>query len=182
MRCAASSVILFLLLSLSACVPSLHALYTDKDVIFEPSLLGEWIDAKRDSKSTLTFTKVDDKAYKLVSADEEETLTFIAHLVKLGDKLFLDAKGDSSVDDHTSALPVHMFFFVPQTAPTLRMRAIDPGWLKGFIEKNPAAIRHEIVDKDVVLTASTKELQSFVLRHLNTRAAFTDPVDYERKK
>jgi hypothetical protein len=62
------------------------------------------------------------------------------------------------------------------------MRAVDPNWLKGFVEKNPATIKHEIVDKDVVLTASTKELQSFLLRHLNTKGAFTDPNEYVQKK
>jgi len=72
----------------SACVPSLHPLYTDKDLIFEPALLGEWVEAKPDSKS----------------------------------------------------------------------------------------------DGDLVLTASTKQLQSFVLRHVNDKSAFTDPTDYARKK
>src|ERR1700692_1519098 len=103
MRYTALSVVLFLLLSLSACVPSLHELYTEREVIFQPILLGEWVDAKRDPKLTLTFTKLDDKAYKLVS----EKSSLIARLVKLGDKLFLDVDGDPAVDCNTSALPVH---------------------------------------------------------------------------
>ena len=52
----------------------------------------------------------------------------------------------------------------------------------GLLKKNPAALKHEIVDGDLVLTASTKQLQSFVLRHVNDKSAFTDPTDYARKK
>ena len=75
----------------SSCAPSLHPLYTDKDLIFEPALLGEWVEAKPDSKSTLTFSKTGDKEYKLRSGDPgDKQSIFIARLVKLGDKLFLD--------------------------------------------------------------------------------------------
>jgi hypothetical protein len=182
MRYIAWSTILGFVLGLSGCVPSLHELYTEKDLIFEPALLGQWFEAKPDSKSTLTFIKSADKEYKLISADGKETSSVIAHLVKLGEKLFLDVNGDPAVDLNTSALPVHMFFLVSQTAPTLRMRSLDPVWLKEFLQKNPAVLKHEIVEKDVVLTASTKQLQSFVLRHVNTKNAFADPVDYLRKK
>jgi hypothetical protein len=182
MRYVTSALVLGLLLSLSACVPSLHGLYTEKDLVFDAGLLGEWVEMKTDSKSSLIFTKLDDQTYKLVSVEPSERSSYIAHLVKLGDKLFLDVSGDPSVEINTLALPVHMFFFVSQTTPTLRMRSLDPDWFKGFIKKNPSAIKHEIVEKDEVLTASTKELQSFVLRHLNTKGAYTDPADYVRKK
>lgn len=182
MRYTVSAVVLCVLLSLSACVPSLHELYTEKDVVFEPSLLGTWVEAKPDSKSTLVFTRLGDKGYKLVSADEKETTSLIAHLVKLGDKLFLDVNGDPSADCHTLALPVHMFFLVSQTEPTLRMHDFNDRWLEEFLKKNPGALKREVVDKDLVVTASTNELQSFVLRHVNTKGAFADSVDYVRKK
>lgn len=182
MKFMTSALVLCLLLSLSACVPSLHELYTEKDVVFEAKLLGEWLDTQPNSKSTLVFTKEGDNGYKVVSAEPSEKSSLIAHLVKLGDKLFLDVNGDPSLDCNTSALSVHMFFYVSQISPTLRICAVDPNWLKGFVEKNPATIKHEIVDKDVVLTASTKELQSFLLRHLNTKGAFTDPNEYVQKK
>lgn len=182
MRYITASIIVGLLLVLAACVPSLHPLYTDKDLIFDPALLGEWVEAKPDSKSTLTFIKSADKEYKLISAEEKERLSFIAHLVKLGDKLFLDVQGDPSVDCRTLAFPVHMFFLVSQSEPTLRLRDFNEKWLKEFLKKNPAALKHEIVDRDVLLTASTRQIQSFALRHVNTKEAFADPVDYVRKK
>ena len=167
----------------SACVPSLHPLYTGKDLIFEPALLGEWFEAKPDSKSTLTFSKTGEKEYKLRSGDPgDKQSIFIAHLVKLGDKLFLDIKTDPASERDCSGLPWHMFFYISQIQPTLRMWDLNDKWLEKLLKKNPAALKHEIVDGDLVLTASTKQLQSFVLRHVNDKSAFTDPTDYARKK
>lgn len=53
-----------LLFILSGCgVSSIHPLYTEQDVIFDPALLGDWTD--KDSKGTSTFTKSGDKVYNL---------------------------------------------------------------------------------------------------------------------
>jgi hypothetical protein len=184
MRYIAASIIVGLLLVLAACVPSLHPLYTDNDLTFEPALLGEWIEAKPDSKSTLTFSKAGEKEYKLVSGDRgEKQSSFIARLVKLGDKRFLDVKPDPAFErDNCSGLPWHMFFYVSQIEPTLRIWDLNDKWLEKLLKANPSLLKHEVVDGDLVLTASTRQLQSFLLRHLNTTGAFTDPVDYARKK
>jgi hypothetical protein len=183
MRYITTSIIVGLVLVVAACVPSLHPLYTDKDLSFEPALLGEWVEAKPDSKSTLTFSKLADKEYKLVSSEgPDKQSIFIAHLVKLGDKLFLDVKPDPASEPDCSGLPWHMFFYVSQIEPTLRMWDFNDKWLEKLLKKNPSLLRHEVVDGDLVLTASTKQLQSFLLRHVNTKGAFADPVDYARKK
>jgi hypothetical protein len=50
-----------------------------------------------------------------------------------------------------------------------------------FLKKNPNALGHEFVGKDLWLTAPPKKLQSFVLKHLNTKGAFADPEEYVRK-
>jgi len=183
MRYFTGSIIIGFLLMLGACVPSLHSLYTDKDLIFQPALLGEWVESKPDSKSTLTFTKSGDKEYKLVSGDGSgKASIFVAHLVKLGDKLFLDIKPDPAAERDCAGLPWHMFFYVSQTQPTLRMLDLDNSWLETLLKKNPSALRHEIVDGDMVLTASTTELQSFVNRYVSTKGAFIDPIDYTKVK
>ena len=183
MKCITALLILGLVLAASSCVPSLHPLYTDRDLIFEPALLGEWVEAKPDSKSTLTFTNAGEKEYRLRSGDPgDKQSIFVAHLVKLGDKLFLDIKPDSASEPDCSGLPWHMFFYISQIQPTLRMWDMDDKWLEKLLKKNPAALNHEIVDGDLVLTASTKQLQSFVLRCVSDKSAFKDPTEYARKK
>jgi hypothetical protein len=182
MKYVAWSIVVSLLLGLSGCVPSLHGLYAENDVVFEPALLGDWTEDKAESESVLTFTRGEGREYKLVWLERKDKSSFVAHLVKVGDKLFLDLASDPAVDCPTLSVPVHMFILVSQTAPKLQMRDFDEDWLKAFLTKNPGALKHEVVDKDIIVTASTKQLQSFLLRHVNTKAAFSQPVQYVRKK
>jgi len=79
-------------------------------------------------------------------------------------------------------LPVHTLAYVKRITPTLQMSFPDPGWLKKLIAANPGAIRHEKIDNEIVLTASTKELQTFWLKHLDTKGAFGDSSNMKRKK
>jgi hypothetical protein len=162
MRYITALITVGLVLMLAACVPSLHPLYTDKDLTLEPALLGEWGEAKPDSKSTLTFSKIADKEYKLVSGEgPDKQSIFIAHLVKLGDKLFLDLKPDPASEPDCSGLPWHMFFYVSQIEPTLRMWDLNDKWLEKLLKKNPSLLKHEVVDGDLVLTASTSSFRVF---------------------
>lgn len=79
-------------------------------------------------------------------------------------------------------LSVHTFAHVKQIKPTLQMSFPNPGWLKKLVAENPEAIRHEKIDGEVVLTASTKELQAFWIKHLETKGAFGEPSNMNRKR
>ncbi len=182
MRNLTALLTLGLVLALGGCVPSLHPLYTDNDVVFDAALLGQWVSTERDSKETLTFTKGDKNAYKLVQIDDSSKGVYIAHLIKLDGKLFLDVKPDPDAKCECVCAPFHMSFFVSQIQPTLRIRDLDDKWLEAFLKKNPSALGHEFVGEDLWLTAPPKQLQSFVLKHLNTKGAFADPEDYVRKE
>jgi len=163
----------------SACIPCLHPLYLDKDLIFDPALIGTW--SEKDSKETWQFTKVDDETYRLVYTNNEGRVgTFRAHLLKLGKERFLDIYPEGTKEKLNELydllrLPAHTFFHVPEIQPELKMSCMEGDWLKNFLKKNPDAIRHEIIEDDlVVLTASTSELQAFILAHLEDEGAFSD--------
>jgi len=92
-----------LLVSLVGCLPldSLNPLYTDKDVVFDESLLGFWVGPKvqNGEQGVLEFSALKEeglKGYKLTMYDEskrsgeEDTLIFRAHLVNLAGRRFLD--------------------------------------------------------------------------------------------
>lgn len=55
------------LVALVGCVPSLHPLYTDGDLVFNPALVGEW--SEKDSEERWIFTKSGEKEYRLVYAE-----------------------------------------------------------------------------------------------------------------
>lgn len=61
-----STVAVLLLSLLGACGPvlSIHPLYTDKDVVFDPALLGSWIDPTDKTGSPLVFEGGGSNSYK----------------------------------------------------------------------------------------------------------------------
>lgn len=78
------------------CVPvdSLNPIYTDKDVIFEPVLVGTWVGENPD-EGGLRITRAGDNAYQLVMNEREsgswlKESVFDAHLVSLGGQKFFD--------------------------------------------------------------------------------------------
>lgn len=186
MKKVLASAVLIVSFSLSGCVPSLHPLYTEKDLIREPALLGSWVDLK--SKDSWTFAPNGEKEYRAVFTDNEnKTGEFIVHVLRINGQRFLDLypvepklQENGFYSGHL--LRVHTFLHASQIEPTLKMSFLDPDWLKKFLEKNPSAIRHEQVDEDeIVLTASPPELQKFMLAHWKTAGAFSRPTELKRQ-
>jgi len=116
--------ILFYLLAwaLGGCLPlmSLHPLYGEKDLLFEEKLVGVWVDDANQPETMWQFTRPDESkaAYQLTFKDDEgKTGIFEAHLVKLDNLLFLDARPDRFPSGKREAeeeeLAYNAFFFVP---------------------------------------------------------------------
>jgi hypothetical protein len=174
----------FLLLA-AGCVSSLNALYTEQDIIFDPDLIGVWTD--RDSKETFELTKSGEKQYRLVYTDEEgKSGEFVAHLLKIADKKFMDltpVKPALSQNDfyREHFVVVHSFAQITETGSTVQISFLEPDWLKTMLVKNPTAIRHEKLGDEIFITASPKELQKFLLAHINTQGAFSKPLSVKRK-
>ena len=94
-------VLLALLACLTGCVPvdSLNPLYTDKDVVFDESLLGSWVGPDTGDDGVLEFMARDQdgkRSYLLVMTDKDKDsngykkTVYHANLVKLNEHLFLD--------------------------------------------------------------------------------------------
>jgi len=166
---------------------SLHPLYTDQDVIFEPALLGEWV-SEDDSTETMTFEKDGESKYKLIYIDSDSVEgEFIVQLLRIKGALFMDLfSGEKDLKLNAMhmfvLLPVHGFFLISQLDSTLQLSFLEHDWLEKLLEKKPGAIRHEKVNGGIVLTAPPKELQKFLLKHLKTEDAFSDGSKMKRKK
>jgi hypothetical protein len=160
-------------LLLAGCLSSLHPLYNDKTLVFKQKLIGKWMG---DDNGIWQFKKAGDKEYELrIFDDEKEFGRFSAHLVEIKGLMFLDlfpdAKPLEDLDDFYKIhiLPVHTFMKVDQINPKLRLQMIDYDKVGKMIENDPNMIKHEVVDDDrIVLTASTEELQNFVVGHVDT--------------
>jgi len=189
MRHSHTVVVVGLLLMVSGCVPSLHPLYTEEDVVFEPDIVGEWI--SDDPKALWSFTSRDNKACELVYTDENlKSGSFKVHLVKIGDAMFLDLFPVRSFADECSLhwchyIPAHTFILVEQIKPKFQIRMFNVDWLTKLLKENPTAIKHERDstggdDAGILLTAGPKDLQSFFTEHIKTEDAFMDPIDLEK--
>jgi hypothetical protein len=183
---------------LGGCVPvmSLHCLYTDKDIIFDEKLLGTWVQDSNDSKTTWEFTRAEEpnNAYKLIFIDEEgKKGSFVTHLVKLQDKLFLDVfpselpwepKDPNKVDwpyNGFFMIPAHTFVKVDAIEPQLKLRLTIQDNMEELLKENPDAIEHTTIEGRLVLTASTKELQAFVLKYAEDKRLFVNAINLNRK-
>jgi hypothetical protein len=171
-------------------VPSLHPLYTDKDLIFDTHLVGIW--RPEDSKETWAFTRQGDKEYRFVHTDDSgKRLQMTARLLEIKRVKFLDF---SPVEDEEYApntgplLRAHVFLLVLQTQPTLRVSFLNDEWLDEYLKENPRALKHERIkdadgtDDQIVLTAAPGRLQRFLLAHRRTPGAFNEPISLTRRK
>jgi len=192
---------LALVLVTGCIVTSVNPLYTEKDLVFDPALVGAW--SEDNDENTWAFEKTGEKKYKLLHTDEKgRTGEFEAHLLKLGKYQFLDLhlidpgeKEEWQINELAAVAiirrPGHLFFKVTQIQPTLQLSALHEDWLKKLLEKDPKAIQHERIqfgsdntnDCRYVLTAGTKALQKFVLKYADSEEAFGDkPGELKRKE
>ncbi len=175
-------------LLLAACVPSVHPFYTVKDLAFDQQLLGEWHEkGKTNNAQIWRFEKNDADSYKLTVTEEDgKTGQLSAHLFKLHQDYFLDLiPTDVQFGTNQAGLvaacmfPGHLLARVSQFDPDLRLAFFDFDWLEKFLDQNPEALAHHKQDNGLLLTASTPDLQTFVLKHLNE--LFSKPGEFTRK-
>jgi hypothetical protein len=171
-----SFVVFGIAMALTACAPSLHPFYTDKDIVFNEALLGVWMD---DSGGTSKFTKAGDNYYELLVMDEKPA-RFEARLFEIGGVTFLDfypkPLGDEASLYPENFVPAHSLARVTIARDTITISVMDGHRLKELSDQNQLELKHERVNGDMIaLTASTRELQAFALKHANDEEAFDDP-------
>ena len=193
--------ILFYLLAvvLGGCVPvaSIHCLYTKENAVFEEKLLGTWVDDPNSPETIWEFTCDDEEpndVYKLIFTDEEgKKGSFVAVMVKLKDKLFLDVcpdelpwdiEGPNQVKWLYNAfflIPAHTFIKVDSIEPQLKLRITMDDKMEELLKENPDTIEHMKIEDRIILTAKTKQLQEFILKYADDERLFVEEVALDRK-
>jgi len=175
-----AAVMLCLVLSTCGPVPSLHPLYTQSDLVFEPALLGTWTSNNGQERNTLTFERQGDRGYKTVFTEKSTSTGLAIHLVRLGAYSFFDVYPARRMDGGL-AVSTHFFCKVLIERDSLRLAYLDETWLQNKLKDGSVKLAHEFVDSDLVLTASTKDLQQFVMRHAEDEEAFPDPGVFHKQ-
>jgi len=174
---------------LAACIPSVNPFYTDKDVVFDQHLLGEWQEKGASEPQIWKFEASTNKIFKLTVLDKGKTGEFSAHLFKLKQEQFLDLiPNDCNYASNQADLvgfcmfPGHLLVHVPQIEPELKLSFFNFDWLAKYLQENPKAIAHrEDEGRGIVLTAETRDLQKFVLKHLGTNELFKESGEMVRR-
>lgn len=184
MRTAKLAMYLMAAALVAGCIPSLHPLYTEDDLVFEPGLVGTWAGTSEDGR--WAFEQAAPKAYNVTFVQEGKPGRFEGHLLRIGEQLFLDLYPEQPEIDANDyykmhLVPAHTFLRVSLAGDALSIRVMNYEWLGTLLEKDPKAVAHERIEEGmVVLTAAPKELQAFLRKHLEDKDAFDDAGEYRR--
>ena len=172
----------------AGCNPSLNPLYTEKDLVFEPALVGAWA-YENEEEVTWECKKSGEKSYELVFTEKGKApATFEGHLVQLKKYLFLDiypaaaAIKDNAYEDHL--IRSHTFYRIWIEGDSVRLAGLNPEWLQDMSAKKKVKLHFERLPDGMVLTASTQELQEFVLKYADDPEVFSksNTVELHRMK
>lgn len=151
------------------CIPTLNPVYTEKDLVFEPSVLGAWTQPNNDSVWRLE--KRDDTSYRLLITEKGGARgQFIAHLANMEGALFLDLfpeeiEGDASGLYKLHLVPIHTVYRVNKLEPTLELAAVDFNRLEKLLSERPRAVEHINVSGGKLITAPPDKVRQFVLKN-----------------
>jgi hypothetical protein len=179
-----------LLALLAGCIVlSVYPFYTPKDLIFDPGLSGRWNNTETGKTNEFwQFAASDGKFFMLSVTDEHDTNCFEAHLFQLKQYQFLDLL---TTNRSEFEMPMHLITKVTRHEDNLSLEFLDFGWLAGLLQTNPAVLRHVVVPAEpgntndnlmVYLTADTKDLQKFLLKHVKDTNAFSSDAAVQLKR
>ncbi|MBI2619419.1 MAG: hypothetical protein HYW57_05005, partial [Ignavibacteriales bacterium] len=117
----------------------------------------------------------------IVAEENGESVSYNALIGQIGGFWFLDSSPKRGGEDF-HFIPVHIFSRLWLNGDTLRIASLEGDWLGDMIDQNKLSITHVRRDREVILTATTEELRSLVLRFVQDPGAFPDPNVMIRKK
>jgi hypothetical protein len=168
-------------LAMAGCAPSLHPFFTDENIVFNEALLGVWIS---DDGEKCKFTKSGENHYELLYV-EDESARFEARLIEFGGATFLDLYPTTLGKDNdlylANLVPAHTLARLTIGEDSISIAMMDGDWLKQLSDRNQLDLAHERLDSGmIVLTAPTRELQAFALKHADNKEAFGEAEVFRR--
>ena len=188
----------FLLIFLSSCLTTLHPIFTEKDLAYDPKLIGVWNTENEGKKGKVTINNlatensvelpgnisaIKQKGYFIVYQDENGKVSdqYIAFLARIGKHLYFDyfpadKKEDRKLDEFFGVhfVRMHTSYRVEILKDgSFELSQLDGSYVKNLIDEKKIRISHETdADDNTVITASTKELQQYLLKYGDEPSAY----------
>lgn len=188
-----------LLLFLSGCLKTLYPIFTVKDVVYEPRLLGTWKTKTGNNETQIVdisnlgqesnvelpgkIADIRNKGY-LVSYRKNHGVfeeRYIAFLARIGKYLYFDFYPAEKSTDKTPDefymqhyIKLHTSYRVTLTKTGFEMNQVDEGFLSNLLDQKKVRIKYETdPDGNKVITASTEELQQYLNKYADEPGLFS---------
>jgi hypothetical protein len=175
------------------CIPIIHALYTEKDLILVPEIEGSWyaeVDEPNSESKDMEmwhFELLKNKHYQLTHISKGHKAEFEARFLKLNGTLFLDLYPESMPDENylyeLHVYPMHTVSRIQFKGDQFHLEMLEGDWINKKIESNELDIEHTDGPHDTkILTAKTPELQAFFGEIGQINEAWGEPLELQRSK
>ena len=194
----------------NGCLTTLYPFFTEKDVVFNPELIGDWAYSNKSEKGSILFEtitqnksielsegirKMTGKGYLVTWKDSigQPTSQYFVFLAKIGKHFYLDFY-PADMDDERPVdrifkghkLKLHHCYKVNfHSKDRLEIKMFEESFLTDLIEKKQIRIHYEekgSFDKKRIITASTDELQQYLLKYSNNPKAYSEVFSYNCKR
>lgn len=181
-------ILMLAMISMTGClVSSLHPFFKPKDKIFDPAMVGRWIDGDdciwviepNESSEFFMGEPKKDSTYHISYYEEEDKAgLFIGTLFQIKGVSYVDFYPEPD-EEHCSTdltsmhhFPTHTLARVQFNRDSILIYWFGEEWLNDLFEQNRIRIKHETVNissdySSHLLTADTEELQKFIRKYAN---------------
>lgn len=187
-----------LLIFLSSCLTTLHPIFTEKDLVYDPKLIGTWKTENQDKKGQVVITNLSNessvelpgnissikrKGYfiRYENGPGETSKRYIAFLARIGKHLYFDyypaiKKEDEKIDEFFGAhlVKMHTSYRVEfLNDGSFELSQLDESYVTRLIDEKKIRISYETdADDNTIITASTQELQQYLLKYGDEPSAY----------
>jgi len=171
---------------LIGCVQSVQPFVKESQATYEPGIVGIWSDGQGATADIQGDTAA--KSYKATFTDKDGKVGhFNLRLGAIDGQMIVDvAPAELDLDKVSDVymihlLPLHSFLLLDRDGTEFKLRSMNDGWLGAELKDHPDALAHVTQGEDrIVLTASTDELQKFIVANIKTPKAFGEPNELKR--